>query len=218
MGLDTPRSKGGTQQTSHIRHWCAEVVLGSVSVGMWVHRPSLEIWGRRLLHLVHAGKVKQAQSMMHELAQQYSLNAAIASQAPHATQSQLGLSEQQQQLFTSDLGALIDTERKALESLRSTQRSAQQAAQQAVSDAKSKLDNFQSDLEAQQALLRACTGGGPPDDLLPSHVTSFCIVAVHRSMATFDIIMHTVPRIIPLVSQRGLSRTELLHDFKRTLH
>ena len=158
--------------------------------------------------------------MMHELAQQYSLNAAIASQAPHATQSQLGLSEQQQQLFTSDLGALVDTERKALESMRSTQRSAQQAAQQAVSDAKSKLDNFQSDLEAQQALLRACTGGRPPDDLLPSHRTSllYCCSGMHRSVATFDVVMQTAPRIIPLVSQRGLSTTELLHDFKRILY
>ena len=114
-----------------------------------------------MLRGMHAGKVKQAQCMMQELAQQYTLKAAIATQAtqpPPATQPQLALAEHQQQLFTSELAALVDTERQALESARSAQRSAQQAAQQAVSNAKSKLDNFQSDLEAQQALLRTCTG------------------------------------------------------------
>lgn len=91
-----------------------------------------------MLESLHAGKVKQAQDMMHELASQHNLSAVIASQATQATQSTqaaLGLSEQRQQRFTSELSALVDTERQALSSLRAAQRTAQQAAQQAVSNA-----------------------------------------------------------------------------------
>lgn len=99
--------------------------------------------------------------MMHELAHHYTLNAAIASQATQATQStqaMLGLAEHTQQHFTSELAALVATERQALETLRGAQRSTQQAAQQAVSNAKSRLDNYQSDIEGKQALLRTCEG------------------------------------------------------------
>jgi hypothetical protein len=107
---------------------------------------------------MHAGKVKQAQCMMHDLAQQHSLSAVLASQNTQATQGALGLAEHLQRQFTSELAALVATEQQALASLRATHRSTQQAAQQAVSNARSKLDNFQSDLQARQDALRSCEG------------------------------------------------------------
>jgi DNA repair exonuclease SbcCD ATPase subunit len=110
---------------------------------------------------MHAGKVKQAQAMMLELAARHNFNASIASQATQATQSTqatLGLTDQSLQLFTSELEALVATETQAVASQRAMHRSLQQAAQQAVSNAKSKLDNYQSTIEAKQALLRTCEG------------------------------------------------------------